>query len=73
MIVMIAWRNKRTGKWLVIDETRSHTKISDSFRFTGDINQASITSYVPQVVRPEVEPVSVKVKRIVTIVNRDAL
>jgi hypothetical protein len=66
---MYAWRHKETGQWLVLDQSRSHVKLSDTCHYSGDINQASVLMLPPIKERNSVEPVKVNVTRFVEIIS----
>jgi len=65
---MIAWRHKKTGRWLVIDDRHTHTKLSTTYSFTDNINAAS-TGLPSFEIRKEVEPIEVKITRTVEIIE----
>lgn len=64
-----AWRNKKTGLWLVQDEGRTHTKLSTTYSETDDLQKASILSMLDFRIRrsEKYEAVEVDIYRKVTI------
>lgn len=66
---MYAWRHKETGKWLVIDQSRTHVKLYDTYSYVDDINLASVALRPPRPIRDDVEPVEVRVTRFVEIIK----
>jgi hypothetical protein len=68
-IMATAWRNKRTGLWLVQNISHTHTGEHKKFSETKDLNKASLLA-IPdyQIRRSNVyEPVEVVVVKHVTI------